>query len=134
MSNIFKQKGFTMIEMMVAFLLIAILIAFVFAQMNGATNAGKDAQRKADINLLAGAITSYSADHYGSKPISATACTIGGGASQCPTSIIQSLQVYLSTLPTDPTPGIYYTYQSDGSSCTISTTLSSGSTYVYSCN
>jgi prepilin-type N-terminal cleavage/methylation domain-containing protein len=134
MKNIFKKKGFTMIEMMVAFLLISILIAFVFVQMNGATNTGKDAQRKADINLLAGAVASYSADHYGSKPISVTACTIGGGTNQCSTSITQSLQTYLTTLPTDPTSGVYYIYQSDGSSCTISTTLSSGSTYVYSCN
>jgi prepilin-type N-terminal cleavage/methylation domain-containing protein len=129
--NMSKQKGFTMIEMMVALLIIAILVAFVFVQMNGAANAGKDAQRKADVNLLANAVVSYSSEHYSKKPISAANCTIGG---TCPSAITDSLKTYLSTLPNDPNSGTYYTYQSDGSSCTVSATLSNGTVYQYSCN
>ncbi|MCK9446315.1 type II secretion system GspH family protein [bacterium] len=126
-----NKKAFTLIEMLITIVIVGILSAFVIVQVNDSINAGKDVKRKADIELLANAVVTYSAEHYSSKPVTdIDGCTIGG---DCGSTIEDSLRSYLPTLPNDPDSGIYYTYQSDGNDCTISASLSSGDIYQYSC-
>ena len=125
------QKAFTLIEMLVVVMIIGILSSFVFIQINSSINEGKDVKRKADIELLANAVVSYSSDHYSSKPITDfDGCQIGV---DCGTEIENSLKAYLPTLPNDPNSNTSYIYQSNGNDCTISATLSNGEVYQYSC-
>jgi prepilin-type N-terminal cleavage/methylation domain-containing protein len=125
------QKAFTLIEMLVVVMIIGILSSFVFIQINSSINEGKDVKRKADIELLANAVVSYSSDHYSSKPITDfDGCQIGV---DCGTEIENSLKAYLPTLPNDPNSDAVYVYQSNGNDCTISATLSDNTVYQYSC-
>lgn len=122
-----NKKAFTLIEMLVVVMIIGILSSFVFIQINSSINAGKDVKRKADIELLANAVVSYSSDHYSSKPITDfDGCQIGV---DCGTEIENSLKAYLPTLPNDPNSDTSYIYQSNGNDCTISATLSNGEVY-----
>jgi len=124
------QKAFTLIEMLVVIAIIGILASFVAFQLIDNINEGKDVKRKADIELLANAVVSYSSDHYSSKPITdADGCTINN---DCDSTINDALKSYLPTLPDDPS-GTHYIYQSNGNDCTISASLSDGTTYQYSC-
>ena len=128
MSN---KKAFTLIELLMVIAIIGILSGLMVVSLNGAKNAANDTKRKADIGLIANAVASYSSENYSTKPIATTSCTING---TCPSTINDSLKPFLATLPSDPNSGTYYTYQSDGSDCTISATLSNGQVYQYTCS
>ena len=126
----FDQKAFTLIEMLVVITIIAIFSAFIVIQVNDSINAGKDVKRKADIELLANAVVSYSTENYSKKPISLYSCSIGV---DCSPEVEDSLKTYMPTLPDDPNDDASYLYQSDGNDCTISALLSDGTVYQYSC-
>jgi type II secretory pathway pseudopilin PulG len=121
---------------LVAIAIVGILSGFVAVQLNGATDAGRDARRKADIDVLRKALVYHSVDTGGLYPVQATACTVGdiSGANKCPDSFATALQDYIKRLPKDPVSG-YYTYQStNGTDCAITATLSTGASYVFTCS
>lgn len=125
-----KTKALTLIEMLVAVAVISILAGFVFVNMNGAANAGKDMKRKADIEVIKNAIVQYRSEHYSIGPVQVASCNIG---SDC-TVLSSDLEPFLASFPQDPN-GTYYTYQStDGTDCTISAVLSNSTTYTYTCS
>jgi prepilin-type N-terminal cleavage/methylation domain-containing protein len=132
-----SKKAFTLIEMLVTITIISILAGFVVVKLNDSNNLAKDTQRKADINLLANSVVSYSSDHYSGKPITdENGCTIGGGTDRCSTEIEDALKAYLPTLPSEPSSNSYYIYWSNGNDCTVTANLSSSNpddAYVYSC-
>ncbi|MFA5730000.1 MAG: type II secretion system protein, partial [Candidatus Paceibacterota bacterium] len=132
-----SKKAFTLIEMLVTITIISILAGFVVVKINDSNNLAKDTQRKADINLLANSVVSYSSDHYSGKPITdENGCTIGGGTDRCSTEIEDALKAYLPTLPSEPSSSAYYIYWSNGNDCTVTANLSSSNpddAYVYSC-
>jgi len=126
-----QHKAFTLIELLVAISIVGIFVSFIFIQTNNAINSSNDAKRKADIELLASAVVSYSSENYSTKPVSITACTINDN---CPSEIDSALSPFLDVLPSDPNAGKHYIYQSNGTDCTISAVLSTGKTYQYSCS
>jgi len=132
-----SKKAFTLIEMLVTITIISILAGFVVVKLNDSNNLAKDTQRKADINLLANSVVSYSSDHYSGKPVTdENGCTIGGGTDRCSTEIEDALKAYLPTLPSEPSSNSYYIYWSNGNDCTVTANLSSSNpddAYVYSC-
>jgi len=121
-----NKKGFTLIEILLAVAILAILSGFVMVQMNGANNAAKDAKRKADIDLIKNAVVSYRTENYSKTPVED--CAIG----TC-TSLPTSLQPFLATIPNDPDSSKSYRYVSDGTNCSVYATLSDGSIYRYQC-
>jgi len=135
-----QQKAFTLIELLVIIVVISILTGFVIVQTNNSINAGKDVKRKADIELLANAVTTYSSENYAPKPIVADGCNIGAAVEDggCNTDVITFLEAYLPNLPIDPDSGNYYTYAStDGKSCQIYAKLSTpapNDIYAYNCD
>lgn len=122
-----NKKGFTLIEVLLAVTIIAVLSGFVIVQMNGAANATKDTKRKADIDLIKNAIISYRSENYSNAPVDD--CEIGG----CST-LNTALTPFLATLPDDPDSDKNYVYESNGTDCTLYATLSDGSIYRYQCD
>jgi len=123
-----KTRSFTLIEILVALAVISIIAGFVFVYMRGAIDSGKDMKRKADIGVIKNALVQYRSEHYSIGPVQAISCQIGNNC----TVLSSALTPFLSSFPQDPN-GTYYTYQStDGTDCTISAILSSGSSYSYS--
>lgn len=128
-----KQKGFTLIEILVAISIISILSGFIIISLQSAVNGGKDSRRKSDLTMIKNAIDLYAAEHSGAVPQQTpVACNIGGG---CFSSIDPVLQTMMKTIPSDPDAVNSYTYySSDGKSCTITAILSDSSAYQLSCS
>jgi prepilin-type N-terminal cleavage/methylation domain-containing protein len=116
--NKFK-KGFTLIELLVVIALIGILSGFVIVSMNGATNAANDVKRKANLDTIKKAAIMVSIAN-GGYPVE-TGCTIGSCSTLDPL-----IREYIPSV-VDGT----YTYESDGSAFTLSSTLSSGYSYQF---
>jgi prepilin-type N-terminal cleavage/methylation domain-containing protein len=97
-----KNKGFTLIEILVVIGLIAILAAVVLIAINPARQfrQANNSQRTANVNAILNAIGQYTADNKGSLPA-------GIPTSGSPADISGSLcdilvTSYLPALPTDP--------------------------------
>ncbi len=58
-----KQKGFTLIEMLVVVLIIMLLATMVLVQASYARQKSRDLQRIADLTRVAGALENYYADN-----------------------------------------------------------------------
>jgi prepilin-type N-terminal cleavage/methylation domain-containing protein len=117
-----KQKGFTLIELLVVISIIGILSGLISIGMNGATTAAADSKKKATVDSIKKSLVIDKVE-TGAYPVE-TGCTIG-------TDCTNLDPVLLQYLPSDL--GATYTYESDGTGCTISTILSSGDSYQYDC-
>lgn len=131
-----NQKSFTLIEILISVIIVAIIATFIIVLTGGVTDSAKDSQRKKDIDSFPSAIIASS---WFGFPIESSDCNVGedsGGTNPC--NNLNSLLVpkYYKTLvdvPKDPS-GSYYLYQSDGNDFTIKTILSDGSIYQYNHN
>jgi prepilin-type N-terminal cleavage/methylation domain-containing protein len=121
-----KNKSFTLIEILVAITIIAIISGLIIVSLNGASSASHNAKRKTDIDALRSVLLLYGLEN-GSYPTQ-TLCNIGQDCDDLDSALIPD---YFSSLPLDPVSG-YYTYDSDGTDFTISTVLSNSYTYSYS--
>ena len=116
-----KNKAFTIIELMVVVVIIAILATIVLVTLESGKVKSRDAKRKADLSMFSGSLERYHAD-YKSYPSSTSGlwCTIGSDYSCFHPYLSVKFADYLSPVPTDPngdTPG--YKYKSDGNSYKI---------------
>ncbi len=117
-----NQKAFTLIELLVAIAIVGILAGFVFVQLNNASGAAMDAKKKTGVDALRKAVLFYDVEE-GRYPIEDNPCTVGVDCDNLDT---------LENLPRIPSD-LTYTYQSDGTDCTISIVLSTGHVYEYNC-
>lgn len=118
-----KNKGFTLIEILLVIAIMAILAAIVIIAINPAKQLGEaqNAQRRSDVRAILDATVQYSLDNSGSLPSGiavGTTCiddgidickvdTICGGTSL---DVLVSGRTYLTDLPIDPTAsGATYT-------------------------
>ena len=119
-----SSVGFTIVELLIAIIVIGILASITLVQYNGAQSKARDTQRRADIGNITKALEQYYADN-GAYPIpTGTASVINqywytsGDASW--TTFAGSLNGIINQTPTDPknitngnpiTPGSYaYAY------------------------
>ena len=118
MKNIKKNKGFTLIEILVVIGIIAILAAIVIIAINPAKQfaQARNTQRQAGVNTILNAIGQRMADNKG---VFAGDFTVGGTTYTCPalpttseailsgtgtgTDLSCLVPTYVSSLPTDPT-------------------------------
>lgn len=119
------EVAFTLIELLVVIAIIGILSGLIIVSMNGSINSANDAKRKANIDAIRKALVIYGTLNGGTYPVE-SGCNIGNNCSNLSTALSE----LLPNPPRDPVSG-YYTYTSNGSSYTISSTLSSGF-YSYS--
>lgn len=101
-----KKKGFTLIELMVAMVIIGILTALSLAAFTGARKTARDSKRKADLEEVRSALEMCRTDDdEGEYPIGTL---VSGSAITCDTSSYM-------TIPADPLSGQRYYYtSSDG--------------------
>ncbi len=96
-----SDKGFTLIEIMLVILILAILMAFIGTNFYSAIQRGRDAKRKEDLRELQKALEAFYED-YGSYP-SPTYIQFGSDFSA-------EGRVYFRDLPQDPKDECTYKY------------------------
>jgi type II secretion system protein G len=111
-----KQRGFTLIEMMIVVAIIAILVSIVVPNFIRARAQAQTAACEANLKEIATALELYETDND-QYPASGTV-----------NSSNTSLQPYIKQVPVDPVagPGLYYTY-------TVTNPTTGTASYVITC-
>ena len=106
-------KGFTLIELLVVIAIIGILSMIALVAVNSVREASRDAKRKTDLETIRAALELYKAD--------ASVYPVGSNdvVSVFGSSLTYGGKVYLQTITSDPTTGLYYRYKSDTGSVYI---------------
>ena len=101
-----KQRGFTIVELLIVIVVIAILAAITIVAFNGIQKRGSDSQRKSDIAAITKALELYYIDN-GRYPAGSGSTTINNSWSTTADTSWQNLATalapYAVKLPTDPT-------------------------------
>lgn len=110
-----KQRGFTLLEVLLVVAIIAVLAAIVIIAINPAKNLTdtRNAQRRSDVNAILNGVYQYSLDNDGALPAGITStpteiCATGTLAATCTSSSLVDLSVvttngtYLVSIPEDP--------------------------------
>lgn len=122
-----KNKGFTLLELLVVIGIIAILISLVSVSYSNAQKSSRDARRKQDLSIIQSAMEQYYTQNDYTYPDS-TQCgsTTGGNSCSALSSYVQG------GVPTDPmNSGSYvylYTTDADGTTYSVTATLEKGGT------
>ena len=116
-SFITKRAGFTLIEVLIAIGLVAILAGIVIIAVNPARQfaLGRDTQRRSDVNAILNAIYQYATDNNGTLPASITALAVDTPTEICKSpvatctglvdlhpTLVGAGQTYLISMPVDP--------------------------------
>lgn len=96
------QKGFTLVELLIVAIILAVLAAIVIPQFSSSTTDAKESALDADLNVMRSAIELYRAQHNGVYPganvSSGASCgsagTAGTGAVGTETAVIDQLTRY----------------------------------------
>jgi general secretion pathway protein G len=120
------SRGFTLIEMLIVIVVIAILALIVIPRLLGAGRKAKEAALKGDLHMLRNGIQQFEADtgvypgalaDLQSKPASLTGADLT--AWQGP---------YLQSIPADPFGGAAWTYAADPGDASVMTVHSASTT------
>ena len=95
------QSGFTIVELLIVIVVIAILAAISIVAYNGIQQRGRDGQRKADISTIKKALEMYRLDNN-------TYPSCVGTASSCLTTAL--IPKYINRFPSDPSDTAPYNY------------------------
>ena len=117
-----KIKAFTLIELLVVIVIIGILSGLIVVSINGAVNSANDAKRKSNISAISRAILTYGVTNGNKYPVQSTQCDVGSNCA----NLTSALADLMPILPVDPNGARYKYFSYDGSSFTISGTLSNG--------
>jgi prepilin-type N-terminal cleavage/methylation domain-containing protein len=110
-----RRSAFTLIELMIAVSIIAILTGIAAVSYAGIQQRGRDASRKNDLSQVKVALSSYYASQTPAVYVSAaTTVTLNGSTDIISTSLSPN---YIKTIPVDPlnTGSNVYKYQSQNS-------------------
>lgn len=129
-----NQKGFTIVELLIVIIVIAILAAITIIAYNGIQQRGRDDARKADFRTLVNALESYHADK-GAYPSCSTGVAFQTGTAAAETCGVANIAAqlaptYISKVPVDQLNVAPYTYyyavgfQKDPNTCAVDYTPS----------
>jgi type II secretion system protein G len=104
-----RQKGFTIVELLIVIVVIAILATISIVAYSGIQQRARDTIRLSDIKTLSKAIELFYADN-GNYPMSAGWCTQPSGAAYA-AAFQAEIAPYLARFPRDPSySGTYQDY------------------------
>jgi len=103
------KKSFTLLELLIAIVILGILSALISGNFITSLKKGKDARRKADLEQIQRALEMY----YEDKRTYPTTLSFGGKLCET-SSCTSSEKVYMQKVPNDPNPSYTYQYKSDG--------------------
>jgi prepilin-type N-terminal cleavage/methylation domain-containing protein len=113
-----KEKGFTLIEIVLVLAIAGLLLVIVFLAVSGAQKARRDTQRKNDLSRIAANLETYAGNTNGTYP--ANQAAFG-------TLFAATGQYYLGATTLDPLSGTDYQYTAMRAP---SATQSAGVSYV----
>lgn len=127
-----KQKGFTIVELLIVIVVIGILAAITIVAFNGVQQRGRDAQRKSDVAAITKALELYYIDK-GEYPAGNGSTTINNAWSTTAdaswATLQTKLQPYYAKLPTDPVSTSATNVQSSGYNYAYFSNIGAGTTY-----
>jgi prepilin-type N-terminal cleavage/methylation domain-containing protein len=112
-----KEKGFTLIEIVLVLAIAGLLLVIVFLAVSGAQKSRRDTQRKTDLSRIAAQLESYASNNNGLYPQMAGAQTwtafwgsnyITGGNFNDPTTGVAYGNGGTGAIPAAPTAGTVY--------------------------
>jgi prepilin-type N-terminal cleavage/methylation domain len=103
------KKSFTLLELMIAIVILGVLSALISGNFITSLKKGRDARRKADLEQIQRALEMY----YEDKRAYPTGLTFGQKLCETP-SCPSTEKVYMQKVPNDPVSSYSYQYQSDG--------------------
>lgn len=118
-----SRKGFTLVELLVVIVVLAVLAAIVLPKFVGAGTRSKESALRSDLKLARNAVTLFYND-TGAYPASlaALAATTAPASGLAPDGTAKSIIAgdwhgpYLESIPNDPVSGSAFTYSTaDGS-------------------
>ncbi|KKQ98742.1 MAG: Type II secretion system protein G [Candidatus Woesebacteria bacterium GW2011_GWB1_39_12] len=99
------RAGFTIIELLIVMVIIAILAGLSIFAMGGARESARDARRKADLEQIRSGLELYKADCNVYPASLGTSLTGDGSTPSC-----LAANTYIQDVPTDPTSDAAYAY------------------------
>lgn len=106
MSYLNAKKGFTLVELLITISIITILTTVGLIIYSSAGEKARDSKRKSDLRAIAQAIEIYNQKNRAYPP-----------------SLEDLTSEYIDSLPTDPSPGVGYTYTLNGNCFYLTTKL-----------
>jgi general secretion pathway protein G len=101
-----KQKGFTIVELLIVIVVIGILAAITIVAYSGIQTRGRDSVRSSDVKSIQTALEMYKSDNGVYPPLGCQDC--GANASGLSTYLVPT---YIAKIPTDPnTSSMNYHY------------------------
>ncbi len=113
-----KQKGFTLLEILLVIAAIGILAAIVLVAINPnkQIEAARTAQRRADINSIAKAVQQFIIDNGGSYPVGLQNIPVGASIGLCSVTCSNGINlssslspIYIASIPVPPDANGQYT-------------------------
>jgi general secretion pathway protein G len=123
-----KNRAFTLIEVLVAVTIIAVLTAIGVVSYVSANRNARDSKRLSDVEQIRAALEMYRAD-CGTYP--ATASVVFGSA--LTSSCTGTTNTYMSSIPNDPRPSAGGEYSYTGGDDNYTLTIYSEKTSTYRC-
>lgn len=145
-----KQKGFTIVELLIVIVVIGILATLVIVTFSGIQQKGRDSQRRTDINAVASHVSAYYADkgYYPTRADLNTASWRATNAKGLDPEALKDPKATSADIQA-ATSATAYSYVAAGTSCdnaqpssetnacdsyTLTATLEGGGTYVKQSN
>jgi general secretion pathway protein G len=124
-----KQRGFTLLELLIVIVIIGILALLIIPNITSAPKKARDTQRKTDLKAIQKGLEEYFVSNN-AYPTQASAAP----ADTALTPLTTSNPPVIKTIPTDPkNTGVFvYNYTSDGQTYTLHGCLENGGEAVTS--